>query len=174
MGKTKKAKADTRNWLDQLPTLAMRREVENATTHLCLRKKIEPSKMTRDSVAFVDLLPYLKVEHDRWDDIEPGDFTTTRPKCIKLLYDHYHHLKRNTVDLQELMEANKDRFSLRKAPSSDDSSGDEQEQDDDNRPDDQAAEAGPDKEPEAKPASRPDDQAEQAQPARGESHEAAK
>ena len=89
MGKTKKAKANTRNWLDQNPTLAMKREVENATAHLCLQKKIEPSKMTRDSVTFVDLLPYLKVEHDRWDDIEPSDFTTTRPKCIKLLYDHY-------------------------------------------------------------------------------------
>jgi len=91
----------------------MRRELENALTHLCHMKKLKPSKLTRVSIAFSDLLHYLRVEHERWDDVEPGDFTSTsRQKCIKGLHDHFHHFRRNEQDLSELMELSKDRFTL--------------------------------------------------------------
>ena len=135
MSKSKKAAKKQPEWLNQSPTVMMRRELENATTHICHMKGLKPSKLTRDSIAFADLLPYLKVEHDRWDDVEPRDFTTSRPKCIKGLYDHFHHFRRNEQDLSELMELSKDRFSLKKASSSGASARDQEEQDGAGRPD---------------------------------------
>lgn len=112
MAKTKKAPKKPPRWLDQSPTVVMRRELENAVTHFCHLKRLKPAELTRDSIAFPDLLPYLKAEHDRWDDVEPGAFSTNRPKCIKGLHDHFHHFRRNDQDLAELMDLNRDRFSL--------------------------------------------------------------
>ena len=129
MAKTKNAPRKPPRWLDQSPTVVMRRELENAVTHFCHLKRLKPAELTRDSIAFPDLLPYLKAEHDRWDDVEPGAFSTNRPKCIKGLHDHFHHFRRNDQDLAERMELNKDRFTLKnpKLGSSSDSD-DEEEQ----------------------------------------------
>ena len=44
MSKSKKAAKKQPEWLNQSPTVMMRRELENATTHICHVKGLKPSK----------------------------------------------------------------------------------------------------------------------------------
>ena len=93
MGKTpKKASVDapkkssTEDYFGGMLTYLQKREVENALGRYMGHNKIEGKARATKSITLAELLPYLKMEHERWHFLKKDDMVTYKSPFMKAVY----------------------------------------------------------------------------------------
>ena len=100
----KKGASEAPSWVHGNATRTMKTEVVHALAAYCIDDKVIPSKHLEKKLFFKDLLPYVKLEHPRWIDLELDMINTSKQKCMKQLIQHLHNIKNDDEYIESTME----------------------------------------------------------------------
>ena len=100
------------DWLDERPTLLMKREIENAFSRWMLDNNIGASEARTADVTLEVLHKYLKQENSRWSTIRNTQLNTGKSHMCKNLWAHLHNRRKEKQTMKDLLEFNAHRTDL--------------------------------------------------------------
>lgn len=82
---------ETIAFINDIPNTRVKAEYEEAFVHMTVAENWDRKKIDRLSFNHSDLLPYLREEHKRYDEIDAAIFNTSL-KLVKNLNGHLKHM----------------------------------------------------------------------------------
>ena len=99
----KKGASEAPSWVHGDATRTMKSEVDQALAAYCIDNQVIPTKHLEKKLPFKDLLPYMKLLHPRWIELEVDTMNTGKQKCMKLLCQHLHNIKYDDEYIESTM-----------------------------------------------------------------------